>query len=92
MKQEYVVQNRLGLHVKPSKQIAMAAAEFECEIQLSLGDRSINGKIMIEILKLGAKFGDKVVLTTSGPGAQDAQQIVGALLSQGIESSGNASK
>lgn len=79
MRQDYVICNLLGLHVKPAKLIATAAEGFECDITR---DKSVNAKKMIEILKLGAKKGDTITLVTSGNGEREAQQTIGMLLSK----------
>jgi phosphotransferase system HPr (HPr) family protein len=86
MKQDYVIQNLLGLHVKPSKLIAQAAEGFDCDITLTIRDKSANAKKMIEILKLGAKNGETITLITTGHKEEEAQRTIGMLLSQGIES------
>ncbi len=83
MKQQYLIKNSLGLHVMPSKRIALAAEAFECDMQLWLGDKCGNPKKMIEIVKLGVKGGATVTLETKGVDEQEAQRVVGELLSQG---------
>lgn len=83
MKQDYQVGNQLGLHVKPSKQIAQAAEKYVCEISLSSNGKCGNAKNMIEILKLGAKRGDTVTLITNGPDERKAQEEIGSLICVG---------
>lgn len=77
---EYVIQNRLGIHVMPAKRIAAAAEAFECDIKLSTQNQSANPKKMIQILKLGLKQGDKVFLETSGKDEHKAQEVIGEIL------------
>lgn len=84
MKQQYTVNNQLGLHVKPSKQIAQAAQKYNCDISLSLREKSVDAKKMIDVLKLGAKRGDHVTLTTTGGDEREAQSEIGSLISQAI--------
>lgn len=77
---DYVIQNRLGIHVMPAKRIAAAAEAFECDIKLSTQNKTANPKEMIQILKLGLKQGDKVFLETSGQDEHKAQKIIGEML------------
>lgn len=83
MRKTYVINNRLGFHVLPSKRLALAAEKFECDMELRLGDSKGNPKKMIEVLKLGMKRGDHVTLITSGKDEAAAQEELGELLSQG---------
>lgn len=82
LKRAYVVRNRLGLHVLPSKMIAAAAQNFQCEIILGKGDQRCNPKHMIDILKMGVKQGETVTLEAVGPDAEAAHQVIGELLTK----------
>lgn len=83
MKQEYEITNQLGLHVMPAKRIALAAEQFDCEMTMTVKGRAANPKKMIEIVKLGVKKGDVVILETIGKDEEVAQRVIGALLTSG---------
>lgn len=82
MKKTYTVTNRLGFHVMPSKRLATAAGNFACDITLEFKGTQANPRKMIEILKLGIKCSDEVTLITEGADAEQAQAVLGELLSQ----------
>ncbi len=74
---EVVVTNRQGIHMRPATAIINLANSFESEIEISNGERAVNGKSIMEILTLGAARGTR--LTVSGRGS-DAERAVEAIV------------
>jgi phosphotransferase system HPr (HPr) family protein len=85
MEQEYIIQNLLGIHVKPAKHIVQLASKYECDIVLVKDGKRANAKRLIEVLTLGAKGNETVTLVTTGPQEAEAQREIGQVLSQAIE-------
>lgn len=74
---EVVVANRQGIHMRPATAIINLANAFDSEIEISNGERAVNGKSIMEILTLGAARGTR--LTVSGRG-DDAEKAVDAIV------------
>jgi len=83
LQKDYVINNLLGLHVLPSKQIVQIAKEFEGDITLIKGEKRANAKKLIEVLSLGGKKNETVTLITEGNKAEEGQQAIGEILTHG---------
>lgn len=68
-----------GLHARPAAQFVKTAKGFESEITIHKGDRRANAKSSLNIMTLGAKHGDQVVIRAQG---KDAEEAVEALVAQ----------
>lgn len=71
--------NKLGLHARPAALIAQTAAEFECDIQLTKDDTTINAKSIMGVLMLVAEYGSELQLTTEGKDEEAAFNAIKAL-------------
>lgn len=66
------IMNRVGLHARPSAQIASAAGTFESQIQIKYRDRTVNARGVVGILKLGVNAGEEIEVIISGEDEQEA--------------------
>ena len=67
-----VLTNKLGLHARPSTQIAQAAGKFDAAIQLAKDGLSVDAKSVLELLMLAAECGSELVITADGDDADAA--------------------
>lgn len=67
-----------GLHMRPAMQFVDHASKFDCEITVSNGTQSVNGKSIMQLTMLAAAKGTELTITAVGP---DAQQAVDKLAS-----------
>lgn len=66
VQKELTILNRLGLHARPAAQIAQTAAGFECDIELTKDNVTINAKSIMGVMMLAAEFGSTICVTTRG--------------------------
>ena len=66
------ISNRVGLHARPSAQIASAAEKFESQIQIKYGDRIVNARGMVGILLLGVEAGEVIEVRIFGEDEREA--------------------
>jgi len=66
------VANRAGLHARAALLIAKLAREHDVEVALVKDSQLAEASNMIQMLSLGAKQGDELVLEAKGPKAQQA--------------------
>ncbi|CAI6084875.1 HPr family phosphocarrier protein [Cohnella sp. JJ-181] len=85
MQNQFVIQNLLGLHVRPAKAIVASASQFNCAIHLEKGGARFSAKSLIGVLSAGIKFGDTVTLIAEGEGEAEAMKTIGDLLASPIE-------
>lgn len=74
--QEVLVQNRAGLHLRVSMQIANCVKEYDAKVKLFKGEYGVECSI-IELCTMGAAKGDKIRIEASGP---QAQAVIDALI------------
>ncbi len=79
---EVVLTNKMGLHARPSTQIATAAGRYAADVQIGKGGMSVDAKSVLELLMLAAECGSILSIRAEG---EDAEVAV-AQLSQLIES------
>ncbi len=75
-----VIKNKVGLHARPARLLVQTAAQFQSRIQLQQGEKSANAKSIIGVLKLGAVFGDVLVLRAEGEDAEKAVKTLTELV------------
>ncbi len=75
-----VVRNKMGLHARPSTQIATAASRYVCEIKVSKDGLSVDGKSVLELLMLAAECGSTLTITAQGEDAEAAVQELSGLI------------
>lgn len=82
MKRKVKIINESGLHARPAAIFVKTASQFKSEINIEFKDSVLNAKSIMNILSMGAKKGDEVVIITNGP---DEKEALDALVNQ-IES------
>ena len=75
-----VLTNKMGLHARPSTQIAQAASQFTSDIQISKDGLSVDAKSVLELLMLAAECGSELVVSADGDDAQAAVEELVALV------------
>jgi len=67
-----VLSNKMGLHARPSTQIATTAGRFAAEIQITKDEMEIDAKSVLELLMLAAECGSELHITADGDDAAEA--------------------
>jgi phosphotransferase system HPr (HPr) family protein len=83
---EVVVRLENGLHLGPSSQIVQLAQKFGSELVIRKGDRTVDGKSMLELLTLAAEHGTVLVLEARGADAEQALAAITALFERNFVS------
>ena len=63
----FVMDSPEGLHVTEAGPLVKTAQQYPCRITLSLGDKIVDAKKMLSVLRLGAKYGDRITATFDAP-------------------------
>lgn len=71
------ITNSAGLHARPCHALVSAALEFESRLTVRHGDRSVNGKSILELMTLGATNGTLLEIHAEG---EDAQALVSRIV------------
>ncbi|MGL4942290.1 MAG: HPr family phosphocarrier protein [Thermoguttaceae bacterium] len=74
---DLVVPNRHGIHARVATMLAKKAMEFRCHVSYSKGRQVADGRSVLDLLSLGAGFGDQIILEVHG---DDAEGCMSAIL------------
>lgn len=81
VKEKIIVKNPIGVHLRPAGDIAEAAIKFKkCEVYLSSGGRTVNGKSLLSILSLGIKQNSEFEIICDGEDEEVALKTIVAVL------------
>jgi phosphocarrier protein len=79
-----VICNALGLHLRAAAAFVKVAERFECDVTLSRGEDSANGKSIIALVTLAAPKGTEVHVAAVGHDAAAAVAALAALIEDGF--------
>jgi phosphocarrier protein HPr len=74
------LQNASGLHARPAKVFARAAAEHQADVSVERDGRRVNAKSVLSLLTLDCHQGDEILIATEGVGADRALEDLVALV------------
>ena len=77
---ELTIQNRLGLHARPSAMFVKVCSRFRSEIWVEKDGEQVNGKSIMGLMMLAAGLGSKLKITCVGPDAQKALTEIEGLI------------
>jgi phosphocarrier protein HPr len=63
---EVTIQNRLGLHARPSAMFVKLCARFKSEIWVEKDGERVNGKSIMGLMMLAAGLGSRLRITCDG--------------------------
>jgi phosphocarrier protein HPr len=75
-----VLTNKMGLHARPSTQIATTASRFASEVQIVKDDMVVDAKSVLELLMLAAECGTHLLIKADGEDADAAVKAVAELI------------
>ena len=76
----FTIQNRLGLHARPSAQFVKLCSRFRCEVWVEKDGEQVNGKSIMGLMMLAAGPGSKLTISADGPDASKALAEIESLI------------
>jgi len=66
--------NKVGLHARPAVLFVQTANQFKSEITVTKkgGDKQANAKSILDVLSLGAEYGDVITIRAQGGDQEEA--------------------
>ena len=80
VEERVVLTNRMGLHARPSTQIATAAARFAAEITIAKDGLTVDAKSVLELLMLAAECGSELCISADGDDADEAVRAIAQIV------------
>ncbi len=84
---ELLVGNEVGLHARPAARFVETVAAYDAEVlvaKVGSGRQPVSARSLTNVVALGARRGDTVVVSSSGPQAQEVTAALRELASQGF--------
>ncbi len=72
IKKKVVINNDLGMHVRPASLFAQTAGKFSSIVMVRKKNQLVDGKSIMQLLMLGALQGTELVLEAEGDDAEEA--------------------
>jgi len=82
LSKEVTIQNRLGLHARPSAMFVKVCNRFKCDIWVEKDGEQVNGKSIMGLMMLAAGQGSKLLITCEGVDAEKALKEIEALVAR----------
>lgn len=79
-----VLRNPTGLHARPAKVFAKAAAAAKADVLVEKDGREVNAKSVLSVLTLDCHHGDDITITVEGEGAEHALAGLVSLVASGL--------
>lgn len=76
--------NPSGLHARPAKAFAKAAAQAPGEVSVAKDGREVNAKSVLSILTLDCHQGDQIVIRVEGEDAEATLDTLAGLVESGL--------
>jgi len=77
---DFRINNKLGLHARPSAQITQLASRFAAEVWIARNGRRVNAKSIMGVMMLAAGNGSTVTVDAEGPDEIQALEAIGGLI------------
>ncbi len=81
---DFTINNKLGLHARPSAQLTQIAGRYESEVFIARNGRRVNAKSIMGVMMLAAGPGSTVTVDAEGPDEQQAVDAIGVLIESGF--------
>ncbi|HEX2063326.1 MAG TPA: HPr family phosphocarrier protein [Acidimicrobiales bacterium] len=82
--QTVTLTNPTGLHARPAKVFAQAAAATGHQVRLTKGDNTVNARSVLSVLTLDCHVGDEVTIEVEGDDADAVLEDLVALVRSGL--------
>ncbi len=82
---DVVIQNELGLHVRPASVFVQLSGKFRCDITVKKDEQMVDGKSIMQMLMLGAAKGQKLTIEALGEDAHEAVEALETLVNNHFE-------
>lgn len=62
----YKIQDPVGMHARPASKLVQELTQFTSSVTISVNDKTVNAKSIINLMSLGMKKDSEVVFTIEG--------------------------
>lgn len=84
-KQDFTIQNKLGIHARPAAQFVKMANRFTCDISVEKDGEEVDGKSIMGLMMLAAGHGSVIIVSAEGDDEVAALDAIGDLINRKFE-------
>lgn len=84
VKGKVIIQNPLGIHLRPAGVLCQEALEFKSTIHFQIRNTTANAKSVLSVLGACVKNGDEIELICEGEDEETAFSVIMALIRSGM--------
>lgn len=77
---EVTIHHEAGLHARPAALFVKTANRYQSQISLSVGERKVNAKSIVQVLTLGVKQGTTLAISAEGADEAEAVEALSTLV------------
>lgn len=82
IRQEIIIQNKLGLHTRAAAKLVDTAKKFASRIELIFRDRVVDCKSIMGVITLGAQKDNAIIVVITGEDEQHALEALTKLVNE----------
>ena len=80
-----VVRTGVGLHARPAAVLVQQASKHACSVSIEYGGKRADAKSILQVLALGVKDGEELVIRAEGEGESEALAALVDLFAEGLK-------
>lgn len=73
---EFRITNASGLHTRPGNDFVKTAKQFTSEITLTKGEKTVDAKSLLKVMKANIVQGDTISICCTGPDEDEALRVL----------------
>ncbi len=77
-----IVKSEVGLHARPAANLVQEAMRHKCGITLEASGRKADARSILQVLALGVRCGQEVLIRADGAGETEALQQIVSVISE----------
>lgn len=85
VKKNVTVVDKMGFHMRPANVFVTEMAKFKSDINLIAGEKTINGKSIMNIMAACIKYGTELTVECSGPDENEMLEKAVSLIENGMD-------
>ena len=85
LKKNVTVVDKMGFHMRPANVFVTEMANFKSDINLIAGEKTINGKSIMNIMAACIKYGTELTVECSGPDENEMLEKAVSLIENGMD-------
>lgn len=84
VRQEVLISNPTGLHLRPAGVFCNVASRFKCKVSFEYDNISANAKSILSVLGACIKAGDSIMISCEGEDEQEALEAMVLAIDNGL--------